>query len=118
MIRIKRIYDSPALHDGKRILVDRMWPRGLKKENAALDEWMKDLAPSNELRKWFGHDPVKWTEFKKKYKKEPRSKAEFIDRLRHEAKKKRLTLLFGAKDSHHNNAVALKEVLEHQKNNE
>lgn len=111
MIALKRIYDPPSRTDGKRILVDRLWPRGLQKDAAKIDEWLKDIAPSDALRKWFGHDPGKWPAFKEKYRKELRDKSEMIVRLRKEAKRGRVTLLFAAKDSEHNNAVVLKELI-------
>ena len=109
MIKTKRIYDPPSDKDGKRILVDRLWPRGIKKDAARIDEWLKDLAPTNELRKWFGHDPENWAEFKQKYKKELKRQAEALNRLRKDSKRGRVTLLFAAKDKEHNNAVALKD---------
>jgi len=114
IIRIKRIYDPPSPDDGKRILVDRLWPRGIKKEDAKIDEWLKDIAPSDELRKWFSHDPLKWQEFKAKYKQELKGKTELIERIRKEAKKGTVTLLFAAKDTKHNNACILKEIIEKQ----
>jgi uncharacterized protein YeaO (DUF488 family) len=109
MIKIKRTYDPPSSDDGKRILVDRLWPRGIKKEDAEIDEWLKDIAPSDELRKWFSHDPSKWQEFKKRYRNELKDKSELIENLRKQAKKGNITLLFSAKDIEHNNAVVLKE---------
>jgi uncharacterized protein YeaO (DUF488 family) len=114
LITIKRIYDPVSEDDGKRILVDRLWPRGVKKEKAAIDEWLKDIAPSDELRKWFSHDSSKWQEFKNRYKMElkGKDKSEFIEHLRKIARKGKITLLFSAKDIVHNNAVALKELLE------
>jgi uncharacterized protein YeaO (DUF488 family) len=111
MIKVKRIYDSPSRGDGKRILVDRLWPRGVKKDEAKIDEWLKDIAPSDALRKWFGHDPRKWPAFREKYKKELQERSETIGRLRKEAKRGRVTLLFAAKDPEHNNAVVLKELI-------
>lgn len=112
MIAVKRIYDPPSRNDGKRMLVDRLWPRGIRKEDAKIDEWLRDIAPSNELRRWFSHDPAKWTDFRKKYRKELKDKAEVVNRLRSAANKGRMTLLFSAKDEEHNNAVVLKEVIE------
>ncbi len=110
MVRIKRVYEGASPRDGRRILVDRLWPRGIKKENAALDEWLKEIAPSNELRKWFGHDPSRWQEFRKQYKKELAAKHELIEKLRREAAAGRgVTLLYAARDEVHNNAVVLKE---------
>ncbi|MFN3480078.1 MAG: DUF488 domain-containing protein, partial [Thermodesulfovibrionales bacterium] len=108
----KRICDPPSKDDGKRILVDRLWPRGIKREEARIDEWLKDIAPSDELRKWFSHEPSKWQEFRKRYKKELEGKGELLERLRGEAKKGSITILFAAKDKEHNNAVVLKEVIE------
>ena len=111
MLKIKRIYDAVSPDDGKRILIDRLWPRGMKKEDAKIDEWLKDIAPSDELRKWFAHDPKKWKEFKERYKKELKGKAVIIARLRKEMKSGNVTLLYSARDEEHNNAVALKEML-------
>ena len=112
MIKLKRVYDPYADSDGKRILVDRLWPRGIKKEDARIDHWLKDIAPSDELRKWFSHDPAKWEEFKKRYRKELEDRQETIRDLRTEARRKTVTLLFAAKDTERNNAVALKEIIE------
>lgn len=112
MVKIKRVYDPVSPGDGKRILVDRLWPRGIKKEDAAIDEWLKDIAPSTEIRKWYSHDPAKWGEFRKRYKGELKQKTEIIDRLRQESKKKTITLLYSAKATELNNAVALKEFIE------
>jgi uncharacterized protein YeaO (DUF488 family) len=112
MIMVKRIYDPVSRTDGKRILVDRLWPRGISKDEARIDEWLKDIAPSAELRKSFGHDPAKWTQFKARYKKELKEHAGIVDELRRKAKKGRVTLLFSAKDEEYNNAVVLKEVLD------
>jgi uncharacterized protein YeaO (DUF488 family) len=111
-IRVKRVYDKPATADGRRILVDRLWPRGLKKTEARVDEWLKELAPSSELRKWFGHDPARWQEFKKRYAAELDDERERIKELAQEARKHTVTLLFAAKDTEHNNAAALKEHLQ------
>ena len=111
MIGIKRVYDAPSAHDGKRILIDRLWPRGLKKDEAAIDEWMKEIAPSDDLRKWFSHDPSKWLEFKKRYKKELEGKSELLAQLKGYARHGTVTVLYAAKDTEHNNAVVLKEVL-------
>ena len=112
MIHTKRIYDLPSKDDGKRILVDRLWPRGLSKEVAEIDEWIKEIAPSDELRKWFGHDPARWQEFRNKYKDELRAKRELIAKLKLESKEKTVTLLYASKDIEHNNAIVLKEVLD------
>ena len=111
MIKIKRIYDPPSKDDGVRVLVDRLWPRGISKEAAEIDEWERDVAPSDELRKWFSHDPAKWLEFRKRYVRELRENPELISKLRTLAKKGPLTLLFAAKDVAHNNAVVLRELL-------
>ncbi|MGN6402195.1 MAG: DUF488 domain-containing protein [Flavisolibacter sp.] len=110
-ISIKRVYEPPAKEDGKRILVDRLWPRGLTKEKAAIDLWLKDIAPSTELRKWFAHDPGKWQEFQKRYRKELKENKEAVSIVKQEAKNKTVTLVYGAKDEVHNDAVVLKEFL-------
>ncbi len=112
MIRIKRVYDKPSRDDGKRILIDRLWPRGLTKEDAKIDEWMKDVAPSTELRKWFGHDPGKWGEFKRRFFSELRGKQDLVDGIVSAAQRGPVTLLFGSKEERYNNAVALKEYIE------
>lgn len=112
MIRIKRIYDPPAAGDGRRVLVDRLWPRGLSKDEVKVDEWLKEIAPSDELRKWFGHDPARWEEFRTRYREELKLHGELLERLRAEARKGTVTLLFAAKDEEHNNAVVLKELLD------
>lgn len=112
MVSIKRIYDPASRFDGKRILIDRLWPRGIKKDEAGIDEWIKDVAPSDALRKWFGHDPAKWSQFRGIYKKEIKDKSESIERIRSEANKGRVPRLYSAKDTEHNNAVVLKEIFE------
>lgn len=112
MVKTKRVYDPASRDDGKRILIDRLWPRGIKKEDAKIDEWLRDIAPSTELRKWFAHDPAKWPEFKKKYISELKKKSELVGKLRAEAKKGTITLLFAAKDVEHDNAVVLRELIE------
>ena len=113
MIRIKRIYDPVAEGDGFRILVDRLWPRGIKKETAKIDLWLKEIAPSSELRKWFSHDPTKWEEFKKKYAKELAARQELLKEIKQlEKNMGTVTLLYSARDREHNNAVALGAVLE------
>jgi uncharacterized protein YeaO (DUF488 family) len=111
-IKVKRIYDDPSAEDGVRILVDRLWPRGLKKEAAKLDDWLKGIAPSDELRKWFGHDPDRWEEFKARYFHELEWQNEAINKIREKASSSTVTLLFAARDETHNNAVALREYLE------
>ena len=112
MLKLKRVYDPYAKADGMRVLVDRLWPRGMKKEEAGVDLWLKEIAPSDALRKWFSHEPAKWQEFKKRYRKELEDRQDMIEDLRKEAQKGTVTLLFAAKDSERNNAVALKEVIE------
>jgi len=112
MINIKRIYEQPVKEDGYRILIDRLWPRGLTKEHAAVNLWRKDIAPSDRLRKWFSHDPKKWTMFQKRYLQElsdKKNSIEEIHKLEHD--KKIITLVYGAKDQEHNNAVVLKKLL-------
>lgn len=112
MIRIKRIYEPYTKEDRYRVLIDRLWPRGISKEKAKLDLWLKEIAPSAELRKWFGHEPSKWTEFEKKYKEELTDKKDLIEKLRElEKEHKQITLLYGAKDIQFNQAVILKQVL-------
>ena len=111
LVGIKRIYDPPSPEDGKRILVDRLWPRGVKKEDARIDEWLKEIAPSDELRRWFSHDPSRWEEFKRRYMKELEKKQDMVNRLRAEAKRVRVTLLFAARDTEFNNAVIVREVI-------
>jgi uncharacterized protein YeaO (DUF488 family) len=112
MIKLKRVYDKPAKDDGWRVLVDRLWPRGMTKEAAHLDAWMKDVAPTDALRKWFGHDPERWSAFQKKYRAELSKKKEFLAELKKMSKEHdTLTLLFGAKDEEHNEAIVLADVL-------
>jgi uncharacterized protein YeaO (DUF488 family) len=111
-IDLKRVYDPPANSDGRRILVDRIWPRGITKADLQIDAWLKDLAPSTELRKWFGHDPAKWDEFRKRYAGELEQRSEALEELVEKARAGRVTLVFSAKDTEHNNAVALREHLE------
>jgi uncharacterized protein YeaO (DUF488 family) len=115
MVKVKRVYETPSRADGLRVLVDRLWPRGLTKERAAVDLWLKDLAPSTELRKWFGHDPSKWKQFQARYRAELREKKDSIKLLREKSKERTLTLLFGARDEEHNEALVLKKVLEGRK---
>ncbi len=111
-MRIKRVYEPASKEDGCRILIDRLWPRGLTKENAKLDLWLKEIAPSNDLRKWFAHDPAKWEEFKKRYTQELETKKEIVQEIEQAARKGPVTLLYSAKDIEHNNAVALQAILE------
>ena len=110
-VRIKRVYEQPDKVDGTRILVDRLWPRGLSKEKARVDLWLKDVAPSTELRKWFGHDPDKWPEFQTRYRAELRSNEEQLLLLKQEAAKGTATLVYGARDEKHNEAVVLQKLL-------
>lgn len=111
-IHIKRVYDPPTQDDGYRVLVDRIWPRGLRKDQAGIDLWLKDIAPSTALRQWFNHDPAKWHEFKTRYFRELLRHADLVGQLRRKAEASRLTLLYSAKDTENNNAAALKEYLE------
>ncbi|HVZ79814.1 MAG TPA: DUF488 domain-containing protein [bacterium] len=111
MIQIKRVYQTPSSKDGKRFLVDRLWPRGLSKEKAKLAGWIKEAAPTPELRKWFGHDPKKWIEFKKRYRRELPAHLALLRPLLEAARQGTVTLLFAAKDEAHNNAVVLKSYL-------
>jgi uncharacterized protein YeaO (DUF488 family) len=112
MIKLKRVYEKPGNIDGERILVERLWPRGLSKRHAKIDLWLKDVAPSSELRKWFGHDPTRWVEFRKRYKSELRKKPDLIQLLKTKAMKGRVTFIFAARDVEHNGALVLKEVVE------
>lgn len=114
MIKIKRIYENAGKEDGIRNLVDRLWPRGIKKVDAKIDEWIKDIGPSDKLRKWFGHDPKKWSEFKKRYIKELKDKTDFVRHLKSLAQKGTLTLLYSAKDEKHNQAIVIKEYIENK----
>lgn len=110
-LKLKRAYEPAESSDGMRILVDRLWPRGVSKAEAALDEWMKDIAPSAELRQWFGHDPQRWPQFQQRYETELRQHAEELDRIRKLAKAKTVTLVYGARDEERNDAVVLRKVL-------
>ena len=111
MIRIKRVYDTVSDEDGFRILIDRLWPRGMSKEKVNVDLWLKDIAPSDGLRKWFGHDQVKWNEFKEKYHKELDDKGSIVSLILEKTSSGNVTLLFGAKDKKFNNAVALRDYI-------
>lgn len=114
MIRIKRVYCEPSLEDGVRILIDRMWPRGISKERARAVEWRKDLAPTTSLRKWFGHEPAKWTEFRRRYRTEL-TRSGIMEELKNLARlspRKTITLLYSAADKEHNQAVVLKELID------
>jgi uncharacterized protein YeaO (DUF488 family) len=110
-LKLKRAYEPPASDDGARILVDRLWPRGVKKADAAIDEWMKDIAPSTGLRKWFGHDSARWQEFRDRYKSEIRQHPGEVERLRALARRGPVTLVFSAHDEAHNDAVVLRDLL-------
>lgn len=114
-IKTKRVYEKPASGDGMRILIDRLWPRGLSKGTAQIDKWLKDTAPSDSLRRWFGHDPTKWKEFRKRYFAELDGKSDIWRGLLECAQRDVITLLYAAKDSEHNNAIALKQFLESRK---
>ncbi len=111
-ITTKRVYEPPSPQDGTRILVDRVWPRGMSKKDAAIDHWAKDLAPSTGLRKWFGHDPERWSEFRRRYREELAEKADEVRAVLEEVGSGPITLVFAAKNAARNNAVVLKEVLE------
>ena len=110
-IRLKRAYDSASPGDGARILIDRLWPRGVRKADAAIDVWAKDIAPSTALRRWFGHDPARWHEFRRRYSEEIHRRRNRLDELRTLAQKGRITLVFAARDETHNDAVVLREIL-------
>ena len=112
-VKLKRVYAEPSSADGTRILVDRLWPRGLTKEKARVDLWLKEVAPSNDLRKWFAHDPAKWPEFKARYKAELKHLAPQLALLKHAVTRGPATLLYGARDTEHNEAVVLQELLNH-----
>ena len=113
MIKVKRVYEEPSEDDGYRILVDRLWPRGLSKKRAKIDLWLRDIAPSNELRKWYSHRIERWDEFRRRYKEELKSKTELLRKLKElERQFKVITLLYASRDKEHNNAIVLREVLE------
>ena len=110
-VKLKRAYEPVDSKDGARVLVDRLWPRGVSKKNAALDQWMKEIAPTTELRKWFGHDPARWEEFRGRYSKELHQNAELLSQLRSRARQGPLTLVYSAHDEIHNDAIVLRNVL-------
>jgi len=112
MIKLKRAYENHSREDGERILVERLWPRGLTKLKAKIDLWLKDVAPSTELRRWFGHDPEKWNEFRQRYQKELKQKDELIKLLERKAKAGTITLIYAARDEEHNGALVLKQFLQ------
>ena len=116
VIDLKRAYDPPAKGDGYRVLVDRVWPRGIARDKLQIDAWLKDLAPSTGLRRWFGHDPTKWDAFKERYAQELEQHSEALEEIVEKARAGRVTLVFGARDTERNNAVALKECLERRLN--
>ena len=115
-VRLKRAYEPAAPEDGVRVLVDRLWPRGLRKADAAIDRWMKDIAPSTQLRQWFGHDPERWPEFRRRYTRELQQQATAVDELRELARGGRVTLVFAAHDEAHNDAIVLRDALLQSKN--
>ncbi|MFO1125868.1 MAG: DUF488 family protein [Methylocystis sp.] len=110
-LSLKRVYASPSPEDGVRVLVDRLWPRGLSKSKAAIDRWVADLAPSSDLRRWFHHDPELWEEFRRKYELELSQRGDLLEELRATAKRTRVTLLYGSRDGAHNHAVVLRDML-------
>ena len=110
-VKLKRAYEPAGPDDGTRILVDRLWPRGLSKAEAGVDRWLKEIAPSTELRQWFSHDPARWPEFRRRYAEELRQHAAVLDEIRALAREDTVTLVYGARDETHNDAVALKDVL-------
>ena len=110
-VRLKRAYEPPARADGYRVLIDRLWPRGVARANARLDEWAKELAPSTELRRWFGHDPARFAEFRQRYVEELSAQEDKLRELRGRARETTLTLVYGARDTEHNDAVVLAELL-------
>lgn len=116
MIKIKRVYDEIEFDDGKRFLVERLWPRGIKRDVIKIDGWLKDVAPSTELRKWFNHEPEKWEEFIKRYTKELDGKRPYLDPILEASKGGNVTLLYSAKDKAHNNAIVLKLYIEKHQN--
>ena len=112
MFKLKRVYEKPARSDGLRVLVERLWPRGLTKQAAAVDLWLKEIAPSTELRKWFGHDPERWKEFQARYRRELRENGAPVQELKQKGRRQTVTLVYGAHDQEHNAAVVLKRFLE------
>jgi uncharacterized protein YeaO (DUF488 family) len=112
MIKLKRVYEQPSPDDGLRVLVERLWPRGLTKKRAAVDLWLKDVAPSPELRNWFGHDPARWEQFQKRYRQELRGKEDAIELLKQKGKGGTVTLVYAARDEEHNGALVLKRLLQ------
>jgi uncharacterized protein YeaO (DUF488 family) len=111
---LRRAYDEPTRNDGYRVLVDRLWPRGVARAEAHLDEWLRDIAPSDELRQWFGPDPARWDDFRRRYRAELAGRDEEIGRLVDRATRGRVTLVYGARDEVHNNAVVVREIIDEQ----
>ena len=109
-VRLRRIYE-PAGEDGLRVLIDRLWPRGVRRDGVRIDAWLKDLAPSSALRRWFGHDPARWSEFRRRYRAELRTQGALIEQLRQAARERPLTLLYAARDAKHNHALVLREAI-------
>jgi uncharacterized protein YeaO (DUF488 family) len=112
VVHLKRVYEAPSKKDGLRVLVERLWPRGLTKDRAAVDLWLKDVAPSPELRKWFGHDPDRWDQFQERYRKELQTNKDAVHLLQEKSKKGTVTLVFAARDEEHNGAVVLKKFMQ------
>jgi uncharacterized protein YeaO (DUF488 family) len=112
MIQLKRVYEAPSPSDGFRVLVERLWPRGLTRERVAVDLWLKDVAPSPELRKWFGHDPARWEQFQERYRQELRAKQDAVQPLRQKANEGTVTLVYAARDEEHNGALVLARFLQ------
>ena len=112
MIKLKRVYESAASDDGARFLVERLWPRGIKKTELQIDSWLKDVAPSTDLRRWFAHDPQKWSDFRERYFRELQANPEVVEPITAAAKRGNVTLLYSSHDTEHNNAVALKDYIE------
>jgi uncharacterized protein YeaO (DUF488 family) len=112
MIHLKRVYEEPSPDDGLRVLVERLWPRGLTRQRAAVDLWLKDIAPSPELRKWFGHDPTRWEQFRERYRQELRGKQDAVRLLKRKAREGTVTLVYAARDEEHNGALVLKRFLQ------
>jgi len=111
MIKLKRVYEQAEPSDGFRVLADRLWPRGISKEEAHIDEWLRDVAPSTELRKWFGHDPEKWPAFERRYRAELKAKTQLLEKLLADAAGRDITLVYASREQRYNNVTVLKEVL-------
>jgi uncharacterized protein YeaO (DUF488 family) len=112
MVKLKRVYEKPSQEDGLRVLVDRLWPRGFSRERAAVGLWQKDIAPSPELRKWFGHEPARWAQFRDRYRRELREKKDALQVLKQQAREGTVTLVYAARDEEHNAAAVLKRLLQ------